>query len=383
VTTAPATRELPVTTSSGAVPTVGVEEQFMLLWPDGEAACIAPELLGRLPGEIRARAEFARYRVESATGGCAELAAVGRNLSIARRVLAEGAADLGARLLAVGTPPFGVPGAEVTCACHVTVGLPDPGLGVAVLERLQPWLPALLALTGNSPLWRGHDTGWSSYRFVVQRRWPTFVPPPWCTGAADYDAQVAGLVAGAAALDDRGVYFLARLSEHYPTVEIRVPDTCPTVGDAVLMAGVCRALVAVDVADEESGRPVLDVPDRVLAAVTCAAARRGLSALVVAPDRGHLAPAREVVDQLMTRIAPALQASGDDGLLGDLLGERLRRGSGAERQRALWRLGRRDRFVQALANLSAGLDTGFYAEVPRGAQITRRPAVPWPATPSG
>jgi carboxylate-amine ligase len=195
VTTAPATRELPVTTSSGAVPTVGVEEQFMLLWPDGEAASIAPELLGRLPGEIRARAEFARYRVESATGGCAELAAVGRNLSIARRVLAEAAADLGARLVAVGTPPFGVPGAEVTCACHVTVELPDRDLGVAVLERLQPWLPALLALTGNSPLWRGHDTGWSSYRFVVQRRWPTFVPRPRSADAAEYDERVADPVA--------------------------------------------------------------------------------------------------------------------------------------------------------------------------------------------
>jgi glutamate---cysteine ligase / carboxylate-amine ligase len=356
VTTAPATRALPVTTSSGAVPTVGVEEQFMLLWPDGEAASIAPELLGRLPGEIRARAEFARYRVESATGGCAELAAVGRNLSIARRVLAEGAADLGARLLAVGTPPFGVPGAEVTCACHVTVGLPDPGLGVAVLERLQPWLPALLALTGNSPLWRGHDTGWSSYRFVVQRQWPTFVPRPRSADAAEYDERVADPVAASAATDAEGVHVLARLSPGRPGVEIRLADTCPSVPDAVLLAGLCRALVGTAVDDALAGRPASDVPDRVLGGGAWAAARRGLTALVVSPRRARLAPAREVVDELMIAVAPALEAAGDACLLSDLLADRLRRGSGAERQRALWRLGPREVFVQALANLCAGVE---------------------------
>jgi carboxylate-amine ligase len=59
----------------------------------------------------------------------------------------------------------------------------------------------------------------------------------------------------------------------------------------------------------------------------------------------------------MTAVAPALEETGDADLLGDLLADRLRRGSGAERQRALWRMGRREAFVQALANLCAGVDS--------------------------
>src|SRR5690242_16522011 len=121
MTAAPRTRELVAPTCSSAVPSVGVEEEFMLVWPDGNAASIAPELLGWLPGGVRAQARFASYRVESATGHGAELADVGHTLSVARRVLAESAADLGARLLAVGTAPFGAAGDEVTSACHVTV----------------------------------------------------------------------------------------------------------------------------------------------------------------------------------------------------------------------------------------------------------------------
>jgi carboxylate-amine ligase len=108
--------------------------------------------------------------------------------------------------------------------------------------------------------------------------------------------------------------------------------------------------------DELAGRPSPEIPDRVLVVVARAAARHGMAALVVSPGRAGLAPAGEVLDELMTAVAPALERSGDICLLSDLLADRLGRGSGAQRQRALWRLGRPETFVQALANLSAGVD---------------------------
>lgn len=307
-----------------AVQTVGVEEEFMLVWPDGNAASIAPEVLGWLPGGVRARAGFAPYRVEAATGDAIELADVGHALSVARRVLAESAADLGARLLAVGTPPFDAPGVEVTSACHVTVGLPDADLRPAVVRRLQPWFPALLALTGNSPLWRGRDTGWSSHRFAVRRRRPPGVPalrPP-------------------AAVD---------------TIEIRLADSALSVPDALLLAGLCRALVGSAIDDERAGRPRPEIPAHVLVAVAGAAARQGMAALIVSPGRACPAPAGEVLDELVRAVAPALENSGDALLVSELMADRLRRGSGAERQRALWEIGRPEAFVQALANLCAGV----------------------------
>jgi hypothetical protein len=44
----------------------------------------------------------------------------------------------------------------------------------------------------------------------------------------------------------------------------------------------------------------------------------------------------------------------------DLLADRLRRGSGAEQQRALWRSSPRDVVVQTLAALSAELQPGVW-----------------------
>jgi carboxylate-amine ligase len=373
-----AARPAPPRQLDRAVPTVGVEEEFLLLTPDGGTSDAAPELLGAVPVEARAAAEFARCQVETTTGVCADLAAVGRELSVSRRVLAQAAADRGARLVAVGTPPVDAPGwadltdearyrrlvasvegltgEEITCGGQVHVEVASRDLGAAVLTRLRPWLPVLLGLTGNSPLWRGRDTGWSSYRFVVQRRWPTFVPPPPCADAATYDERVAGLIASGAALDQRGVHFWARLSPDYPTVELRIADACLTVADAVLLAGLCRAAVMAAVADEEAGRPAADPPDRLLVAAAYAAARRGLSAVVVDPVRGGWAPADAVLLDFMHWIAPALEAGGDRRLVESLLTARLRRRSGSDRQRVLWHRRPRAAFVQSLANLSAGLD---------------------------
>jgi glutamate---cysteine ligase / carboxylate-amine ligase len=361
-----------------AVPTVGVEEEFFLLWPDGRTAGVAPDLIAAAAPGVRVAAEFSRCQVETATGICRELADVGLELTAARPALGRAAADRGARLVAMGTPPVdapgfsaltdddryrrlvttvpGVTGEEITCAGQVHVAVASRDLGVAVLGRLRPWLPVLLALTGNSPLWRGRDTGWCSHRFVVQQRWPSFQPPPRCADAAAYDERVADLIAARAALDERGVYFWARLSPRYPTVEIRIADACLTVADAVLLTGLSRAAVMTAVADERAGRPTPGVSDQELVRAAEAAARRGLAAVVLDLWRDDWAPARAVLGQLMAAFAPALDASGDRRLVETLLAARLRAGSGADRQRALWRRVGRAGFVQAVADLGAGLD---------------------------
>jgi carboxylate-amine ligase len=340
----------------GVVPTLWVEEELLLLWPDGEVARVAPELLAGLAPEVRAAQRPRGFQVEVATAACSDLTVVSRELSIARRDVAQAAADRGARLVAVGTPPFGVPGVADASAAgtfHVHVGVPTPDLGAAVLDRVRPWLPALLALTGNSPYWCGRDTGWDSYRYVLQRQRPrhTLVPPPRSADAAEDDG--------------RGVSTMARLSPRRAAVEFRVSDTCATVAEAVLVAGLCRGLVTRAVVDELLGRPLVDVPAREIEEAAAAAALLGRAAPVVSPGRGgRLAPAGAVLGELVASVAPTLEALGDAELVTGMMARLLRRRSGADRQRLLRRpdnraTGDRESFVQALANLCAGVDGGL------------------------
>ena len=174
-----------------------------------------------------------------------------------------------------------------TCACHVHVGVPSRDLGVQVLARLRPWLAPLLAVTANSPIADGHDTGWASWRYPIQTRWPTAVPPAAWPDAAAYDTAVRRLIGRGAALDEQNVYFLARLSPRYPTVEVRVADVCLDVGTAVLLAGLTRALVATALAEARRGTPAAAAPARQVTAALAAAARQGLAGAAVDPFTGQ------------------------------------------------------------------------------------------------
>ena len=339
--------------------TLGVEEEFVLLDPSTGAAVLAgPDLVRMLGGEPGVQQELMRFQVETATRVCAGLDELGRELVRLRRLAADAAARLGCRLVASGVAPYRTPGLAAvtgqpryrelarrygpvvadagTCACHVHVGVPSRDLGVQVLARLRPWLAPLLAVTANSPIAGGHDTGWASWRHAIQSRWPTAVPPAVWPDAAAYDAAVRRLIGQGAALDEQSIYFLARLSPRYPTVEVRVADVCLDVGTAVLAAGLTRALVATALAEARRGTPATSAPARQVAAALAAAARHGLAGAGADPVTGQPVDAATLRSRLLDHVRPALSDRGDTETITRLLRRLDDRGTGADRQRALF-----------------------------------------------
>ncbi len=339
--------------------TLGVEEEFVLLDPStGATVLAAPELVRMLDGEPGIQQELMQFQVETGTPVCTSLDEAGQELIRLRRLAAAAAASLGCRLVACGVAPYRTPGlaaitgqpryqelarrygpvvAEAgTCGCHVHVGVPSRDRGVQVLARLRPWLAPLLAVCANSPIAGGRDTGWASWRYVIQARWPTAVPPAVWPDAAAYDTAVRRLIARGAALDERSVYFLARLSPRYPTVEVRVADVCLDAGTAVLLAGLTRALVATALAEARRGTPAAAAPARQVAAALAAAARHGLAGAGVDPVTGQPAGAPALRSRLLDHVYPALSDHGDTETVTTLLRRLDQRGTGADRQRALF-----------------------------------------------
>jgi carboxylate-amine ligase len=366
--------------------TVGVEEEFFLLWPDGSAAPIAPKLLAMLPGTAHYHAEWMQYQLETVTGVCTDLPSLHAELVAQRAAVQRAARSCGARVVATGTPPFGVPGLTaltdderyrglqarfpgpaadvVTCGCHVHVGVPNRDLGVQALNRVRGWLPVLLALSANSPLWRGRDSGWDSYRHVMFSRWPSARVPPVFRDVTAYDAALDERVSAGEADSHAGVYWFARLSSRFPTLEFRVADTGMTVADTELLAALCRALVDTALAEALEDRIVAQVPDSVLESSILGAARFGLSSVLVDPQTGVLAPGYGVLYQLVEHVAPALKAAGDRSAVAALLATRRRQGSGAVRQRAWKENLTREAFVSALAAASLSDDLASSTAAP-------------------
>ncbi|HEX5206015.1 YbdK family carboxylate-amine ligase [Paractinoplanes rhizophilus] len=358
--------------------TIGVEEEFLLLGADGAVVPSAPYVARLARAGDQIKPEFLAYQLETTTAVCTRLDQLRRELTQLRLRASDAARRAGANLVAVGAPPFAAgplgavtdetrfreiagrfPGAVVagsSCACQVHIGVPDRDLAVEVLARIRPWLPALLALTVNSPFAGDRDTGWASYRYHLQQRWPTFRPPGAWAGAARYDRVVSSLVGAGAAYDAGAVFFLARLSERYPTVEVRVADACLSVDDTVLFAAVVRALVATLIEDARHNIATPRVPTGVVDAHLLTAAhgqvriRRGRTHAGTAPV------AAGAVARLMAKVAPALAAWGEAEEVHQNL-ERLRHeGTGADRQRKAWaRTGSPEGFVDFLAHATAGV----------------------------
>ncbi len=341
--------------------TMGVEEEFLLV--DARTRRTAPRAAAVLVRASRAagvpetafQAELAASQVEAATGVCADLAGLRGQLAGARACLGAAAEAEGVRLVATGNPvlaghsvPF-MPGEHFTrvaeilagaatgyesCGCHVHVGVPDRELAVAVVNHLRPWLPTLLALSANSPFDGGRDSGFASWRIQAQARFPGAGVPPWSASAAAYDAWLLRLVELGLVADRTTTYWLARPSPHLPTVEIRAADAALTVDEAVLYAALARGLVRTALADLAEGREAPRVPDQACALGLWSAARHGLTGPGVHPLTERPVAATALLDELLARVRPALEESGDLETVRTLVRAITRDGTGSARQRA-------------------------------------------------
>ncbi|GAA4008593.1 glutamate--cysteine ligase [Allokutzneria multivorans] len=334
--------------------TVGVEEEFLLVEAEtGNLSWEGPALLRAASGsDGDLQPELTRCQVESATPVCTTATEVLENLRELRGTLAEHARRRGLRLIATGTAPLHEPapprltenpryrrisehaGALATaspcCGCHIHVGVPDREVAVQVVNHLRPWLPVLLALSVNSPFSGGADTGYESWRSLSWSQWPSAGPPPYSDSHAAYEESVRELLDSGAAMDRAMIYWDVRLSDEWPTVELRVCDVMPTASEATLLAVLARALVARAVESEE---PAPRLSHHALRSALWRAARDGISGQGYDLRTGRLVPMSELVEQLVDWTAPELEQFGDLGFVRSTVPRLSQLGSGALRQR--------------------------------------------------
>jgi carboxylate-amine ligase len=337
--------------------TLGVEEEYHLV--DGETMALADapdvvsqalEVLGR-----DAQGEISTSQLEIATPVSTSLSEVRAHLVRLRRGAAEAADKYGCRILSAGTHPtaqwreqrlaadpryqrvherYGVLALQqLITGQHVHVSVPDPDLAVQVCDRLRPDLPVLLALAGSSPFWEGTDTDYASYRTLWFARFPVTGSPEIVRTRAAYDLLIEELVATGVIDDARGIYWDARPSSLYPTVEVRVADSCPRLDDAVLQAGLTRALVRVAAAQAQNELPFAQPRPEVQRAARWRAARFGLEETLFDLRDGASVPAEQLVRDLLARLREELESTGDWDEVSALTDQTLGRGTSAAQQR--------------------------------------------------
>jgi carboxylate-amine ligase len=319
--------------------TVGVEEELLLVdVHTGRPRSVANQVIAAADGDSAqeageggVEAELQRYMVETQSSVASELDDVEEELRKWRRVLAGAAREAGAGVAAIAAAPvagtglisqvpryqrmaerFGPTAQEVlTCGCHVHVSVESEEEGIAAIDRIRVWLPVILAISANSPFYDARDTGYASYRSQLWMRWPSAGPTDTFGTPKAYHELVRSMVKSGVLLDEGMIYFDARLSRRYPTVDIRVADVCVDLEDTLVVAALCRALVETAAAEAARGDPVPQMPTSLLRLAVWQAGHDGAGGVLVDPVSRHPRPWIDVLRDLVSYVRDSLEGFGD------------------------------------------------------------------------
>jgi carboxylate-amine ligase len=280
----------------------------------------------------RVMTEMLQSQIEVATPVCATVAEARGHLCSFRAALAEEAAKHGLGIAALGTFPLAYwPEQTVTpkarygaimddlqmvgmrnmlCGMHVHVETSDPANRVALMMRLVPYLPLLLALSTSSPFWQGHPTGLRGYRLAAYDELPRTGLPELFRTNADYENFVSALVRAGIMPDASYIWWALRPSLQHPTLELRIADSCTRLQDAVAIAALFRCLVRA--LDRDTSRNA-DF-DRVGRAITVEnkwhAQRHGVAATFIEPFRHVPLAVGAWLDEVLALVAEDADALG-------------------------------------------------------------------------
>jgi carboxylate-amine ligase len=308
---------------------IGVEEEVMIL--DGETfePVGAVDVLLRgaegltLPGSFKT--ELHASIVELTTGICASVDEAVAALAELREAADRIAHANGLRIAAAGAHPtarleslpvvqedryldmiriVGYPARrQGVSGLHVHVGMPSAERCYETLEAVLPWLPAVLALSANSPFLEGQATGMWSNRSAVLAELPRSGAPPAFGSYAAWEAWVERLSGVGLLPDYTRLWWDVRPHPRLGTLEIRMPDQPTSLQRTALIVEAIRRLA--ETAAPRDGDPARRGD---YAQNRWAAARFGLDAELVHPDGDRIATARELAWMLLGEEPPEPEA---------------------------------------------------------------------------
>jgi carboxylate-amine ligase len=347
--------------------TLGVEEEYMLL--DGETFDLVQHIdtvLAAMAGhelEDRVNPELMQSVLEIATPICRTPADVDAELRKLRGYVRDVAREKGLRVGSSGTHPFSlferqritardryralvdqlqyVARRELIFGLHIHVAVDDAEKAIQVVNGLLVELAALLALSANSPFWRGEPTGLSSSRQMVFAAFPRSGPPPRFRDYADYAEVVGQLEKTGCIADYTHIWWDIRLHPRWGTVEVRICDAVTRVEHAVALAAYCQALVKHLSERYDNGEQIPSYHRILTTENKWLAARYGLEAPVMdlASGRRNRVPVAQLIRRTLRDIEPHARELGSEREL-EGIREILSRGNGADRQRRVFNANR-------------------------------------------
>ncbi|MCB5175422.1 carboxylate-amine ligase [Microvirga lenta] len=223
----------------------------------------------------------------------------------------------------------------ILCGMHVHVEVPDLAARVDIMNRIQPYLPLLLALSTSSPFWQSQRTGLLGYRLAAYRELPRTGLPDLFDGAKDYQRYIDTLVEARAIENSSYVWWVIRPSLKHPTLELRVADSCTRVDDTLAIAALYRCLVRHLDRDPKLNAGQTGASRAINDENSWRAQRYGIHGSFVDEASRSAKPVRQILEETLDLVAEDAKALGCEREL-DLARWIVARGTSADQQLTLY-----------------------------------------------
>jgi len=249
--------------------TLGLEEEYLLVDPVSRDLVAAPpegfmqrcqERLGK-----RVAHELLQSQVEVGTTVCQDVGAARAQLTELRATVAAAVREFGMAMIAASTHPFAnwrdqkrvekeryrllardmqaLASRLVICGMHVHAGIEDDELRIDLMNQATYFLPHLLALSTSSPFWEGQPTGLKAYRPTIFGDLPRSGLPEHFASAQEWRHMLQVLERTGLCDDATKIWWDIRPSAKFPTLELRICDSCTRLEDAITIAALWQSIL--------------------------------------------------------------------------------------------------------------------------------------------
>ena len=352
--------------------TLGVEEEYQIINPETkDLDSYVRQFLengGQFSPYSSLKPELMQSQIEAGSSVCSSVDEVRSEIIRMRRLVRKFAAEHGMAIASAGTHPFadwskqtftageryarflndmaGVANQLLIFGLHIHIGFgKDPenrDLMFEIGSQLRYFLPHILAVSTSSPFWQGRNTGLKSYRNVILEMVPRTGIPGAFHSFSEYQAFVellgqVGILTGA---DDRPdatmIWWDLRFNPKFGTLEVRIPDACTLVDEAVCVVALVQLIVVRLLKLHRRNQSWRAYRRHHIVENKWRAMRYGLEDTLIDFGKKALVPARE----LMTRgMQKDLENAAELGSLQDVLYIQtiLENGTSADRQLAVYK----------------------------------------------
>jgi len=336
--------------------TVGIEEEFQIIDPETRnLRSSVTEILadGQDLLHDQIKQEMFQAMVEVGTVICHDVEEARAEVIHLRKTVSGLAEKQGARMVASGTHPFAhwqnmeitqderylsltdqlqeIARSIAVYGLHVHVGVDDRDQSIELMNEARYFLPHILALSVNSPLWEGRDTGIQSYRSVIWGRMPRTGIPDHFASWANYQQFVDTLLCTNSIDEPKKIWWDIRPHPKFNTLEFRVCDMPSRVDETIALAALFQAIICKLTRLRAKNLGFRTYQRALLSENRWRAMRFGLNGSLIDFGKGVEVPMRELAMELLEFIDDVVDDLGSRHAL-TAIHDILRDGTGADRQ---------------------------------------------------